>query len=49
VHADVALDDFDLVVEGEGRQVTDPETVAKIAERSVAGGWAAASTTAMWP
>jgi PPOX class probable F420-dependent enzyme len=33
--------DFDLVVEGEARQVTDPATVADIAARYAAEGWPA--------
>jgi PPOX class probable F420-dependent enzyme len=37
----VATGDFDLVVEGEARKVTDPATVAVIAERYAAGGWPA--------
>jgi len=37
----VALDDFDLVVEGEAHRVTDPATVAKMAERWAAEGWPA--------
>ena len=35
----VAGDDFDLVVEGEAHKVTDPATVAAMAEHWVAGGW----------
>jgi PPOX class probable F420-dependent enzyme len=35
----VATREFDLVVEGEARQITDPATVAAMAERWVAGGW----------
>jgi hypothetical protein len=37
----VATHDFDLVVEGEARKVTDPSTVAAMAERWVAAGWPA--------
>lgn len=37
----VATDQFDLVVEGEARQVTDPATVAAMAERWAANGWPA--------
>ena len=37
----VASHDFDLVVEGEARKVTDPATVAAIAERYAAEGWPA--------
>ena len=37
----VATDDFDLVVEGEARKVTDPSTVAAMAERWAAEGWPA--------
>ena len=37
----VATHEFDLVVEGEARQVVDPETVAAMAERWAAGGWPA--------
>jgi PPOX class probable F420-dependent enzyme len=35
----VAMREFDLVVEGEAQRVTDPETVAAMAERWAAGGW----------
>ena len=35
----VSADRFDLVVEGEAHQVTDPATVAAMAERWAAGGW----------
>jgi hypothetical protein len=37
----VAVGDFDLVVEGEGEKVTDPATVAEMAERWAADGWPA--------
>jgi PPOX class probable F420-dependent enzyme len=37
----VATGDFDLVVEGEARKVTDRSTVAAMAERWAAGGWPA--------
>jgi PPOX class probable F420-dependent enzyme len=37
----VATDEFDLVVEGEARKVTDPPTVAAMAARWAAGGWPA--------
>ena len=37
----VAAHDFDLVVEGEARRVTDPPTVAAMAERWAAEGWPA--------
>jgi hypothetical protein len=37
----VAIQDFDLVVEGEARKVTDPPTVAAMAERWAAEGWPA--------
>jgi PPOX class probable F420-dependent enzyme len=37
----VATQDFDLVVEGTARQITDPPTVAAMAERWAAGGWPA--------
>ena len=37
----VATHDFDLVVEGEARRVTDPATVAAMAARWAAGGWPA--------
>jgi PPOX class probable F420-dependent enzyme len=37
----VAAHDFDLVVEGEASKVTDPATVAAMAERWAAGGWPA--------
>src|ERR1700736_6734288 len=37
----VSTDDFDLVVEGEARKVTDPPTVAAMAARWAAGGWPA--------
>jgi hypothetical protein len=35
----VATDDFDLVVEGAAHRVTDPSTVAAMAERWAADGW----------
>jgi PPOX class probable F420-dependent enzyme len=35
----VATRDFDLVVEGEARRVTDPATVAAMAKEWAAGGW----------
>jgi Pyridoxamine 5'-phosphate oxidase len=35
----VAMREFDLVVEGEAQQVTDPPTVAVMAERWAAEGW----------
>lgn len=37
----VATDEFDLVVEGEAGQVTDPPTVAAMAARWAAEGWPA--------
>jgi hypothetical protein len=37
----IATDDFDLVVEGEARKVTDPPTVAAMAARWDAEGWPA--------
>jgi PPOX class probable F420-dependent enzyme len=37
----VATREFDVVVEGEARQVTDPPTVAAMAERWAAEGWPA--------
>ena len=37
----VAAEEFDLVVEGEARKVTEPATVAAMAARWVAGGWPA--------
>ena len=37
----VATHDFDLVVEGEARKVTDAPTVAVMAERWAAEGWPA--------
>jgi PPOX class probable F420-dependent enzyme len=37
----VAGDDFDLVVEGEARKVTDKATVAAMADRWAAEGWPA--------
>ena len=37
----VAVREFDLVVEGEARKVTDPETVAAMAARWAAEGWPA--------
>lgn len=35
----VATQEFDLVVEGEAHKVTDPETVAAMAQRWAAEGW----------
>jgi PPOX class probable F420-dependent enzyme len=35
----VAMREFDLVVEGEAQRVTDPPTVAAMAERWAAEGW----------
>jgi len=35
----VALDEFDLVVQGTASVVTDPATVARLAETWAAGGW----------
>jgi hypothetical protein len=35
----VAMDEFDLVVEGEAHEVTDPSIVAAMAERWAAEGW----------
>jgi PPOX class probable F420-dependent enzyme len=37
----VATHDFDLVVDGEAEKITDPATVAVMAERWAAGGWPA--------
>lgn len=37
----VATQEFDLIVEGEARKVTDPPTVAAMAERWAAEGWPA--------
>ena len=37
----VAIDDFDLVIEGEARRVTDPTVVADIAKRYNDEGWPA--------
>jgi hypothetical protein len=37
----LATHEFDLVVEGQARKVTDPPTVAAMAARWVAGGWPA--------
>ncbi len=37
----LATHDFDLVVEGEAHQVTDPTTVADVAARYADGGWPA--------
>jgi PPOX class probable F420-dependent enzyme len=37
----VATHEFDLVVEGDAHRVTDPATVAAMAERWAAGGWPA--------
>ena len=35
----VSMREFDLVVEGDAQQVTDPPIVAAMAERWAAGGW----------
>jgi hypothetical protein len=35
----LATEEFDLVVEGECRRITDPPTVAAMAARWAAGGW----------
>lgn len=37
----LATQEFDLVVEGEARQVSDPSTLAKVAARYAAEGWPA--------
>jgi hypothetical protein len=37
----VATHEFDLVLEGEARKITDPPTVATMAARWAAGGWPA--------
>src|SRR5689334_19855670 len=37
----LATDEFDLVVEGDAHQVTDPAVVAELAEVWAAGGWPA--------
>ncbi|MEY2430515.1 MAG: hypothetical protein QOC92_240 [Acidimicrobiaceae bacterium] len=37
----VALHEFDLVVEGEARKITDPQTVSAMAAHWAAGGWPA--------
>ena len=37
----VATDEFDVIVDGEARRVTDPSTVAAMAERWAAEGWPA--------
>jgi hypothetical protein len=37
----VATHDFDLVLEGEAAKITDPPTVAAMAQRWAAGGWPA--------
>ena len=37
----VATQEFDLIVEGDARKITDPPTVAAMAERWAAGGWPA--------
>ncbi|MCU1657852.1 MAG: pyridoxamine 5-phosphate oxidase-related FMN-binding, partial [Pseudonocardiales bacterium] len=37
----VATEDFDLVVDGEANQITDPPTVAAMAARWAAEGWPA--------
>ena len=35
----VATREFDIIVEGDAHRVTDPPTVARMAERWAAGGW----------
>jgi hypothetical protein len=35
----VSMREFDLVVEGEAQQISDPPIVAALAERWAAGGW----------
>jgi hypothetical protein len=35
----LSMSEFDLVLEGDAQQVTDPATVATMAERWAAGGW----------
>jgi len=35
----ISADEFDLVVEGDAQQVTDPETVARMAARWAEEGW----------
>ncbi len=35
----ISMHESDLVLEGEAQQVTDPPTVAAMAERWAAGGW----------
>src|SRR5262245_3252469 len=35
----LSTQEFDLVVEGDAHQVTDPETVARLCERWATGGW----------
>jgi hypothetical protein len=37
----VATEEFDLIVEGDGHQITDPPTVAAMAARWAAGEWPA--------
>jgi hypothetical protein len=37
----LATHEFDLILEGDAHQVTDPPTVAAMAQRWVAGGWPA--------
>ena len=37
----IATEEFDLVVEGEARKVTDPAAVADLARHAAAGGWPA--------
>jgi hypothetical protein len=37
----VATEEFDVVVEGDGRQITDPPTIAAMAARWAAQGWPA--------
>ena len=41
LHLSVATHDFDLVVEGLAEKVTDPSTVAALADRWAADGWPA--------
>src|SRR3954469_14182301 len=35
----IATEEFDLVIEGQARRITDPPTVAKLAAVWAAGGW----------
>ena len=37
----MAVDQFDLIIEGDAHRVTDPPTVAAMARRWAAGGWPA--------